>query len=275
MKTILVPTDFSKCAATALEYAMGIAQKTGAEIRVLHVIFPNEGVENNVYNAFWTDEYMAERKKGLLDWVKRLQRPEAFRKIRIVAETTLGFPVPAVCDWAEECNADLIVMGTTGATGLRGVLLGSIAAGVMNKTHRPVLAIPKKAALKIGKDAVFATDFRFKVDEHDKALLREILMMKKSKLRIVHIADKPGERIDKAREHTLDEKLGDIPHDFHYLHDRDVAQAVSNFIEATDAGTLVAIAHEHSVLHRVFFDSITRRFAHRIHVPMLILHDAA
>lgn len=274
MKSILVPTDFSKCASNALKYALEIAQASGAGITVLHVVFPNEGVDNNVYNVFWSDEYMAERVKGLDEWVNRVLRKSQFKDVPIRSECTIGFPVPGICEMADKLDTDLIIMGTTGATGLRGVFLGSIAAGVLSKTRRPVLSIPKKADQAKGKDAVYATDFRFKVTQRSLQVLREILAQKGAKLRIVHIMDKVGEQVDKSREETLSHKLGDIPHDFHYLHDRDVAQAISNFIESTDASALISIAHEHSLLHRLFFDSITRRFAHRVHVPMLTLHDA-
>lgn len=274
MNTILVPTDFSKCAANAFQYALELARKSNATIHVLHVVLPNEGVDNNIYNIFWSEEYMAEREKGLEQWVRRFLKVESYKKIPVKVMCKTGFPVPFICDTADELNADLIVMGTTGATGLRGALLGSIAAGVLAKTNRPLLSIPKQAVLPNTGASVLATDFRIRFDERSIAVLNEFLGFTKGRLHIVHIIDKPGEQPDKARENTLSHKLGTIPHDFHYLHDRDVAQAVSNFIESVDACTLIAVAHEHSLLHRLFFDSITRRFAHRIHVPMLTLHDA-
>ncbi len=275
MKSILVPTDFSKCAGNAFEHALALARATGAEITVLHVVFPNEGVDNNVYNVFWSDEYMTERIKGLDNWIRKYTRQIENQKVKVHPECRIGFPVPAICDLAEEIKSDLVVMGTTGATGLRGALLGSIAAGVLAKTKRPLLSIPKQAEPVItNANAVFSTDFQIKLDDRSLAILREIMRLKKSTLHIVHIVDKPGEGRNTTREQSVSKKLGDMPHDFHYLHDRDIAQAVSNFIESTDAGILVAVAHEHSLLHRLFFDSITRRLAHRIHVPMLTLHDS-
>ncbi len=274
MKSILVPTDFSKCAANALKGALTMALHTGAEVTVLHVVFPNEGVDNNVYNMYWSDEYMTERAKGLINWVKKIHRQPEFKKISVKTDCRVGFPVPAICDAADEMNADLIVMGTTGATGLRGAFLGSTAAGVLSKTQRPLLSIPKQAPLKLEANAVLATDFRFKPGAPSLAVLHETLAGIKGKLHVVHILDKPGADRDAARENAISDKLGNIPHDFHYLHDREIAQAVSNFIESVDAGILVSVAHEHSLMHRLFFDSITRRFAHRLHVPMLTLHDA-
>ena len=274
MKAILMPTDFSKCAANAMTHAMALARDTGAELTLLHVVFPNEGVDNNMYNVFWSDEYMAERTKGLKHWARRFQRQKGNQGIRVHADCRIGFPVPTICDIAEDIQADLIVMGTTGATGLRGTFLGSIAAGVMSNTQIPVLSIPKQATLRDEYNAVFATDFRLKLDSTSLSMLTELLAMKKSMLHIVHILDKPGLAPDPAREKAIGQKLGKIPHDFHYLHDRDIIQAVSNFLEARDAGLLVAIAHEHSLFHRLFYESITRRFAHRIRLPMLTLHDA-
>ena len=275
MKTILVPTDFSKCAGNAMQHAMALAKETGAELTVMHVVFPNEGVDNNLYNVFWSDEYMAERVKGLENWVHKFKTDPEFKDIQVKTDCQIGFPVPAICDMADTLQSDLIVMGTTGATGLRGAFLGSIAAGVLAKSKRPLLSIPLESTLEKTDNAVFATDFRLRISEESIKVLREIMKLKNSRLHIVHILDKPGQERDSAREQSMSQKLGDIPHDYHYLHDRDIAQAVSNFIESRDAGTLIAIAHEHSLMHRMFFDSITRRMAHRIHVPMLTLHDAA
>ena len=101
------------------------------------------------------------------------------------------------------------------------------------------------------------------------------LGLAKLKTHLVDILDKPGEHPDKAKEKTLTEKLGITPKDFHYLHDRDVPQAISNFMEAIDAQALVAVARDHSLLHRLFFDSVTRKLAHRARQPMLVLHEHA
>lgn len=274
MKSILVPTDFSKCAANAMTIALKLSRETEAEVTVIHVVYPNEGVDNNMYNVFWSDQYMSEREKGLNTWIHKFRRDKENKKIKINTECRVGFPVPTICDVAAEIHADIIVMGTTGATGLRGTLLGSVAAGVMARTRHPLLSIPKKATFTNTENAVFATDFKLKLDTPSLDLLIELLRLKKSTLHFVHILDKPGMELDKAREKSISQKFGTIPHDFHYLHDRDITQAISNFLEASNAGLLVAVAHEHSLFHRLFYESITRRLAHRIGLPMLTLHDA-
>jgi nucleotide-binding universal stress UspA family protein len=272
MKKIVVPVDFSACSANALQVALQIADRTGAAIHALHVIFPNEGVDNNIYNAFWVDDYLLQRQKELKNWVRR--RVPAALKASVTQECIVGFPVPTISNTAAERGADLIVMGTTGATGLRGVFLGSIAAGVVGKTALPVLIVPPKVHLREGSDVVFATDYQLKVLPGDLAVLQSLLKLYASALKVVHILDKPGEKPDAHREAAFSAKLGNLPCEFHHLHDQDVPQAVSNYLDAVEAGLLVAVAHRHSLLHRLFYDSVTRRLAHRTRVPLLVLHDA-
>lgn len=272
MKTILVPVDFSKCSANAFKFALETARQTGAGLLALHVVFPNEGVENNVYSAFWIDEYFKQRDRDLKEWVKRQVRGEAAKKIPVRTQCFIGFPVQAIHLTAEKEKADMIIMGTTGATGLKKILLGSVAAGVIAKTKIPLLLIPQKASFREKVNAVLSTDFRMRADRSTIGTLHQLPQLKKSKIHIVHIMDKPGAP-DRSQEAAFSQKLGDIKHDFHYLHDLETVQAVMNFMESTDAGMLIAVAHDHSLLHRLFYDSTTRKLAQRVHVPMLVLHD--
>ena len=72
MKTILVPTDFSKSANNAMRYALKIAERAGFSITVLYVVYPNEGVDNNLYDAFFVDNYVQERLTGMKSWSRNL-----------------------------------------------------------------------------------------------------------------------------------------------------------------------------------------------------------
>ncbi|MGI9161276.1 MAG: universal stress protein [Saprospiraceae bacterium] len=272
MKKILVPVDFSACSAHAFKLAVQVAGKTGAALHALHVLFPNEGVDNNIYNAFWVDDYLVQRQKELKNWVRR--RVPAGLRSSVTQECLVGFPVPSIHNAAAAQGADLIIMGTTGATGLRGVFLGSVAAGVVGKTALPVLVVPPKGHLRERADVVFATDYQLKVVPGDLAVLQTLIKLYSANLKVVHILDKPGEKPDAHREATFKAKLGELPCAFHHLHDQDVPQAVSNYLDAVDAGLLVAVAHRHTLLHRLFYDSVTRRLAHRTRVPLLVLHDA-
>ena len=91
MPTILVPTDFSKCANNALMYALEIAQRTGRSITVLYVVYPNEGVDNNMYDAFFVDTYVNERIDSMKKWVKKFTKIWIIGKVQPARIQDLAF----------------------------------------------------------------------------------------------------------------------------------------------------------------------------------------
>ncbi len=274
MKTILVPTDFSKCANNAMMYALEVAQRTQSKVVAVYVVYPNEGVDNNVYDAFWIDDYIKQRSLSMKTWAKKFANSEHLKDVKIETECRVGFPAASIVHAAEDLKADMIVMGTTGASGLRGVLLGSVAANVLSGSKIPVLIVPKKAAFRNHARFVFATDFRMHLNHHTMNTLKMALNIQHTGLDVVHVFTKADAQPNKKSEENLSQKLINIPHDFHYLHSTNVAQAVSDFVESTEANGVVAVSHEHSLLHKLFSESVSRSLAHRTTVPLLVLHDA-
>lgn len=272
MKTILVPTDFSKCANNAMMYALEVAKRIEAKVLALYVVYPNEGVDNSMYDAFMIDDYLDQRKKAMIDWVKRFKRSEHLKEIEIETECRVGFPVSVITHAASQLNVDLIIMGTTGAAGLKGILLGSTAGGVLTSSHRPVLVVPRNAAFRNYARFVLATDFKMKLDNRSMVVLKSLLNVEHAGLEVVHVFENPEGKRKQDLEETLSQKLDDIPHLFHYIHDKNVPRAISHFLESIDASGLVTVAHEHPLLHKLFFRSVSRSLAHFTTVPMLVLH---
>lgn len=273
MKTILVSTDFSKCAQNAIAYAHELALRSGAELVLLNVLYPTEGVENNVYESIWINDYIRQREKDLNALGSRLAKDSAFAKTPLRTVVRVGFPVPEICEAASEYDADLIVVGGTGATGLRGVILGSTAAGVAARSSRPVFIIPSKGKFKKADNFVLATDFVFKADQRSIEVLKSVLDIHGAKLKIVHILSGEKSMPDKSREAGLSEKLWGIAHDFHYLHSDDVPTAVNHYLESVDGHGLITVSHEYDLLHRLLKRSVTKYLAYHAFSPMLVLHD--
>ncbi|HLP95299.1 MAG TPA: universal stress protein [Saprospiraceae bacterium] len=273
MKPILVPTDFSKCANNAMMYALEVASRTGQPITVLYVVYPNEGIDNNMYDAFFVDNYVQQRLEGMEKWVKKFTRSEHVQHVPVKLECRIGFPVSTITQTATDLGASMIIMGTTGASGLRGVLLGSIAGGVISASKLPVIVVPQKAVFRNNARFALATDFRFAPGKESLKILRDMLNIQHTGLNVVHVMTDPNQKPDLRHQHALTEKLDTIPHDFHYLHDKNIVRAIHNFLESTNCNGLVAVAHDHSLLHTLFAKSISRSLAHHTSVPILVLHD--
>jgi nucleotide-binding universal stress UspA family protein len=131
MKTILVPTDFSKCANNAMIYALEVAKRLEARVVALYVVLPNEGVDNSMYDAFMIDDYLLQRKKAMKVWVRKFTKNGQAGSVQVETDCRVGFPVSTVVHVADELDADMIVMGTTGAAGLKGVSWAVQPAGFL------------------------------------------------------------------------------------------------------------------------------------------------
>jgi nucleotide-binding universal stress UspA family protein len=137
IENILVPTDFSPCSEQALDYALELAEKLGANVQLLHVIgIPSYGVpELGVgITATMMDNLIADN-QAALDELARTRKGIGQTLVRA------GDARDVILQTAEELKADLIVMGTHGRRGLSRALLGSVAEMIVRTSPVPVLTV--------------------------------------------------------------------------------------------------------------------------------------
>lgn len=140
VRRILVPLDFSRQAAPVLEWALHLATEHRSSIVLLHVYhLPVEfqQLEGAYLPAdFWANvKQEAEQQLGL-----HAERVRA-GGIEVEAQVREGYPATVIVEEAESRGADLIVLGTHGHTGIKHLLLGSIAERVVQHAPCPVLTV--------------------------------------------------------------------------------------------------------------------------------------
>jgi nucleotide-binding universal stress UspA family protein len=138
-RRILVPHDFSDAATHALRVAAGLAKRHGGRLTVLHVVTPYQPVTYLPEVAGWISdrEIVAGSKRALDELVRRELRGKGAPPATFLVD--LGDPSTRIIDAAR--NADSIVMGTEGRTGLSHLLIGSVAEKVVRHSPVPVLTI--------------------------------------------------------------------------------------------------------------------------------------
>ena len=136
---ILVPIDFSQDSEHAVDAAVGLAQQFQARLTLLHAIHIPEAAEVNL--ASYMDKIRSEADQSMTPRLKRVQDAGATAE----AVTVVGAPSQAIVDTARDRQADLIVMGTHGRTGLRHMLIGSVAERVVRMAPCPVMVVPREA----------------------------------------------------------------------------------------------------------------------------------
>jgi nucleotide-binding universal stress UspA family protein len=138
VKTVLVPTDFSAGAQTALDHATALAKSFHAKIIVLHVIetFTYTMTESRqLVNVYALVKKAVE--PALDQTVRDLQKEHVAASRALVQ----GRADQEIVAQAKESGADLIVMGTHGRRGVSHAFMGSVAERVVRTAPCPVLTV--------------------------------------------------------------------------------------------------------------------------------------
>lgn len=145
MKTIVVPTDFSRHAHHALDVAYQIALKTKSEICLLNVCQLNDYGDPMLgggFNAAITQEYMAQVKQTVGKALDGIVAEEKYAQVMIRPAIEFGSLTTQINATAERLQASLIVMGTKGTSGIDELVLGSNTERTIRTAQVPVLTVP-------------------------------------------------------------------------------------------------------------------------------------
>lgn len=141
VRTIVVPVDFSEHARGALAQARELAASFGAALRVLHVF--GRPIHPEIYIGgmpLETPEFPAVE-GSLREALETFVREGSGPAVETSVHVTEGRAVAGILDFAQDADADLIVIATHGLTGLAHVLLGSVTEKVVRRAPCPVLTV--------------------------------------------------------------------------------------------------------------------------------------
>jgi nucleotide-binding universal stress UspA family protein len=141
---ILIPLDGSEYAERAIEPARSLAEKYGARITLLTVMwqFPQSPLQGPM-----PDQRSEERGRQYLEDVRATQMGAASAPVDLVVKH--GMPAESIAEVALDSHADLIVMSTHGTTGTR-YTLGSTAWKILQDAPCPVLLIAARRPMMKG-----------------------------------------------------------------------------------------------------------------------------
>lgn len=267
IKKIIVPTDFSGVAQSALNVAVSIAKKANAELHLLHVV--HVPVIDPYTPAETINTIKEEEEKVAQQELAKLALTLDGLKTQI--HIKLGFAVDEIVDFAEENKADLIVIGTTGASGVEEALLGSNASGVAERSRVPVLCIPDEMKEFKANDIVYATDLEKNDIEVVKKLL-EVARLFDSNFHVLHVHNDEmdfthGEPDETFRD--LVEKTGYGSLSFHQIEGENTREIINHFIETMPCDILALATHHRSFFGKLFHSSLTKKMVNHSHIPVL------
>lgn len=271
MLNIIVPTDFSELSKVAIKYAVRMANKMEGTVTLVHVISnivqPTtariqaraKALEKELLQAAQEDigELAAElskQQKSKKPLLHKVLMGQSFNDILI--------------RFAKKNKADIIVMGTRGASGMKKYVVGSNTTAIIEKSDVPVLVIPENASFTALKNLVLATDLTAFENEVQK--ITPILKAFNPTLHVLHITatDKNVESLGNMVKQTL--KKYDCRRSTVTIHvGKDVAAAIDSFVGDSNNDVLAMFTRDYGFFDQVFNRSITKKMAFQSTVPLL------
>jgi nucleotide-binding universal stress UspA family protein len=149
IRKILVPVDGSNESVKALQYATHLAglEARSAELIVVHVLEDVKqggaiGLQAKYGNVRLVEGFKRARREAALEWLVQIEEAAKKKGIRSKTEVLDGdSKVKVIIDYAKKNSVDLIVIGSTGLTGFKRLLLGSMANAVVSNAPCPVMVV--------------------------------------------------------------------------------------------------------------------------------------
>jgi nucleotide-binding universal stress UspA family protein len=276
MINILFPTDFSKAAENAFLYALHLSRALEANLTLAHIYeLPELGralhqTSKEVYELMEMESL--ENFNKSVKKLRELAHKKGFDDIEFNHVMAEGQIVPKISRLAEQENIDYIVMGTTGASGLKEVFLGSVAAGLIDTAPCRVLSIPEDTDPKESiKKVAYLTNYK---DEEVVSFDQVASFAKKFDAEVccVHY-DKDVTDVSQEEMNAWKEKLHteDLKVTYHVITGSDFEHSLIEFYENHKIDIMAIQPRKRNLFTAIFKKSNTKSIAQHLKIPLLSL----
>lgn len=280
MKKILLPTDFSQQAWSAVCFTLEMLADEPAELYLLHTYVP----------AFYRVDYalggpaasgiqdamLMAAISGLEHTAKKIEEHFPGHPHKVHQTYAFSLLTDEVVEICRREKIDLVVMGTKGATGAARILFGSNAVFVMRKSPVPVLLIPDQYRFKKWEAVLFPTDYLRRYKSSDFEILRELLKGSGAVLDVVHVEEGAplSERQLENRE-KFKKSLKGLNPVCHEIHEGVMPTAITELMGSGRYSLLVMMNRKHTYLERLLLRQNVESFGFEVSIPFLMIPSQA
>ncbi len=281
---ILVPSDFSKASEYACQYAIHLAQKISAELKVLHVysdpISDLRIKESATYLDYLNTTIKATEKKAKTDIVDFSDKMRAYmdsqkmKEIKIHSSLARGNIIENIQRVSQKYKPDVIVLGTVGQRGDSRSVLAGLANSIVSGLDVPVYAIPGPSSPEDFQKVkiLYATDFNER-DHNSLDRLLKIVDPFDMQITCIHIdtAHNP------AKKERMDELNSQLKKDYsqHYIkceliEDEDVFHGIKEFASRNKINLLSFTVHKRGIFEKLFKPNLFKKILQESNLPILL-----
>ncbi len=282
MERILIPTDFSRAAGNATDYALSFFKGCGCTFQFLNTYTPdfiNSRVMAVTPITGMEEDHMQRRsEEGLQYLVERMERdyPDSGNLYETVSSFSL---LPEeIRERVALGQTDLIVSGTTGATGLKEVFMGSNTVRILRAASScPVLVVPEESAFKAPEKIVFATDFTRPFTGSQLDLIHFFATRFHSELQIVHIGTEDAlSSLQQFHKKELFLELELLSPKMQWVaSETSKASDLQKVIAEAGIDMMILVRNEHSPVEELLREPVVKRMAFHTPIPLLVIPQAS
>lgn len=275
-KQIIVPTDFSENAIKAAKFAISLAAEFDMGILIIHAYYPfRSGLQSPKTNLEDEERTREEAESEMQKFTEKIN----YSGSKVVVESAChqGNLLNIINDLSDKIPNSIIIMGTTGATGLRYSLIGSNTLHIAKNTSIPLIAVPNGVEdYEINKIALF-TDY----NERDKKTLADLISffgVKNVSFSLIHIHDSKlpagQEHFDKLKNwaEELQSVCGMEPLAWELVEGKEATAIVNEIAERNDINLLALTMADQNFWDRLFEKSFAKAIILQSKSPVFIQH---
>ncbi len=275
---ILLPTDFSKNAWHAIQYAVYLFETIPCHFYVLHAhqVSPSGLVStiNKERDTRLHEITLSEARQKLDKIIKRLTTINKVPGHKFEGLTESDTLLNAVGRNVIDKDIDFVFMGTQGASGMKEVFLGSNTVKVIrNVDNCPVMVVPEQFEFGLYKEILFATDYKHHYKKAELKPLLDLVRITMANLRVAHIHVE--EKLDVEQQELrklLEGLLTGVSCKFEDLdYYPSVSARIREWSGETHTGMLAMINSQHGFFSRITREPVVKRIAFHTEVPFLVL----
>jgi nucleotide-binding universal stress UspA family protein len=278
MEAIIVPTDFSPNAYNAAQYAIALAADLKATRLIIYNAFqpyvPEDPELSMIPLQMDINEFQDLSMNGLLKMKEKLE-PGVPSTLQVEYESEYNIARVGIVDACEKYNAELIVMGISGAeTKLEESLIGSTAVDVSRLSHKPVIIVPESASYTGIKKILMVVDFK-KVEQTTPVdEIKKILDVTQAHLDVLHVAvnDNDAEKDLIEEKKLFDSFFASYDVTYHFIKGDNFTDVVNAFAIGNKSDIIIVIPKKHGLLEHIFKRSHSKALAFHSDLPVLNIH---
>ncbi|WGK64015.1 universal stress protein [Croceiramulus getboli] len=278
MPHILVPTDFSTNAYNALFYASRFFSYEPLKITLVHSFEEELRRQLSVSKRDNRDELYGEIKEQIEDRLEALRhqiiRDTEDYDVEVFCTETASPLHSSIDHLINITEADYLIMGTKGASGLKAVFIGSQTVSIMKKALKiPMMVIPEQSDFQAPNKVTYATDFKEDYSDQVVPLLKELYNAYPFQVQLVHVytQETPEEEVQQHYR-ELKTALDFLTHSTHWVASKEPKnKVIAAFLRQHSSSLLLMNYHKHGFLKTLLNRSVVERVSFDLTVPLMLL----